>query len=57
MKLNKKTIGAALAFLSVVALAFSQFLKDADLNLPEDGAAETPGVVDAGAPVVGDAGK
>lgn len=54
MKLNKKTIAAILALLSTIALAVSQFMKDADVALPEDGAVDVPVVVDAG---VSDAGK
>jgi hypothetical protein len=57
LKLNKKTIAAVLALISTLVLAVSTFIKDSGLDLPEDGAVETPGVVDAGAPVVGDAGK
>jgi hypothetical protein len=53
LQLNKKTIAAALALLSGLALLVSQFLKDADLDLPEDGAVDVPIVVDAG---VSDAG-
>jgi hypothetical protein len=53
MKLNKKTIAAvATLILGLVALV-SQFLKEADLDLPEDGAVDVPVVVDAG---VSDAG-
>jgi hypothetical protein len=46
MKLNKKTIAAALALLLTIVAGISQFLKDADVALPED-AVEVP-VVDAG---------